>query len=268
MPTVWSNCLAGWWLSGGGFRFSLLRVSVSATFLYLGGMFLNDAFDAGFDRNHRTTRPIPAGTITEKEVWLWGSGWLVLGLIILMGMGSSTAILGLLLAICILIYNAIHKIMVIGPIFMGGCRLLVYLVAASVGLNGITGECIWKGMALALYIVGLSCIARKESASVRVQYWPCILLAAPIVMAWLIDVGADFHAAIWGALILMAWVVWTLLQILGREHPNIGRAVSRLLAGIALVDLLAVANFSRVSVILFVLWFLLALFLQAFIPAT
>src|ERR1700722_7791443 len=72
LPTVWSNCLAGWWLAGGGSRPALLCVSISASFLYLGGMFLNDAFDAGFDRNHRPTRPIPSGVITEREVWGWG----------------------------------------------------------------------------------------------------------------------------------------------------------------------------------------------------
>jgi 4-hydroxybenzoate polyprenyltransferase len=50
LPTVWSNCLAGWWLGGHGnfAKLPLLFLGVSA--LYTGGMFLNDAFDADFDR--------------------------------------------------------------------------------------------------------------------------------------------------------------------------------------------------------------------------
>ena len=268
LPTVWSNCLAGWWLAGGGSRLDLLLVSISITFLYLGGMFLNDAFDAGFDRNHRATRPIPSGAITEREVWVWGLAWLLLGLTGLVWLGAVTAVLALLLAGCILFYNAIHKIMIIAPIVMGGCRVFVYLVAASTGLNGVTGESIWKGLALGGYIVGLSCLARKESAPVRIQYWPCIFLAAPILIAWLIDDGADLRAAAFCSLGLGVWVVWTLLQTFGREHPNVGRAVSRLLAGIALVDLLAVADLSHPAAAMFLLWFLLALGLQGFIPAT
>ena len=61
LPTVWSNCLAGWWLGGGGnfAKLPLLFLGVSA--LYTGGMFLNDAFDADFDRQRRNNvqyRPV------------------------------------------------------------------------------------------------------------------------------------------------------------------------------------------------------------------
>ena len=61
LPTLWSNCLAGWWLSGGGAwgRLALLLPGVSA--LYLGGVFLNDAFDAESDRQRRAVRPFPRG---------------------------------------------------------------------------------------------------------------------------------------------------------------------------------------------------------------
>ncbi len=268
LPTVWSNCLAGWWLAGGGPWLRLLCVSISVSFLYLGGMFLNDAMDAGFDRNHRHARPIPSGAITEMEVWGWGFAWLILGLAGLAWLGAVTAVFALLLAGCIVFYNLIHKFMVIAPLLMGVCRFLVYLAAASVGANGVTGESIWKGLALAGYIVGLSCLARKESAPERIQYWPCILLAAPLLMAGLADDGPGFLPAALCSVLLLLWVVWTLLQTFGREHPNIGRAVSRLLAGIALADLLAVADLSRPAAAIFLVWFVLALTLQRFIPAT
>lgn len=231
-------------------------------------MFLNDAFDAGFDRNHRPTRPIPSGLVTEPEVWKWGLFWLVLGLGGLVWMGASTLILALLLVCCILFYDAIHKIVPMAPILMGICRVFVYLVAASTGLNGVVGDAVWKGLALGCYIVGLSCLARKESAPERVHYWPGLFLAAPVVMAWLINDGSDRRAAIICSVILIVWAAWTLLQTYGREHPNIGRAVSRLLAGIALVDLLAVADISHPASALFLLWFALALALQRIVPAT
>lgn len=268
LPTVWSNCLAGWWLAGGGSVWNLIRVSISVTFLYLGGMFLNDAFDSTYDRNHRPTRPIPAGAIAELEVWIWGIGWLLLGLLGLVWFSWTTALLSLTLVGCIVLYNAIHKIVIIGPVFMGGCRFLVYLVAASVAANGVAGESIWKGLALAAYIVGLSFLARKESAPVRINYWPCFLLAAPVFIAALFDDGADQRAAFCCGCLLIAWVIWTLWQTFGREHPSVGLAVSRLLAGIAVVDLLAVADFSHFAIILFPICFFLAWWLQGFISAT
>src|ERR1041385_1224412 len=83
LPTVWSNCLAGWLLGGGGsaLRFGLL--SLGASFLYIGGMFLNDAFDSEFDSQHRKERPIPSGSITVGKVWGWGLGWLIAGTLLL-----------------------------------------------------------------------------------------------------------------------------------------------------------------------------------------
>src|SRR5689334_25098030 len=63
LPTVWSNCLAGWMLSEGGSwgRFALL--GFAATCLYVGGMYLNDAFDSQVDRQHRPERPVRSKAI-------------------------------------------------------------------------------------------------------------------------------------------------------------------------------------------------------------
>jgi hypothetical protein len=55
---------------------------------------------------------------------------------------------------------------------------------------------------------------------------------------------------------------------LGRLEPNIGYTVSRLLAGIVLVDLLAVAGGNEAWIGCFAAWFVLALALQRFVPAT
>lgn len=74
LPTVWSNCLAGWWLGGHENLGHLPLLFIGATLLYMGGAFLNDAFDAEYDRQHRRARPIPSGVISLKEVGCHGSG--------------------------------------------------------------------------------------------------------------------------------------------------------------------------------------------------
>ena len=68
LPTVWSNCFAGWWLAGAGSWNGLALLCLGATCLYLGGMYLNDAFDAQFDQQHRPERPIPSGAISAAAV--------------------------------------------------------------------------------------------------------------------------------------------------------------------------------------------------------
>src|SRR5213083_701894 len=79
LPTVWSNCLAGWWLGGGGNVEKLAYLLAGATSLYTGGMFLNDAFDVEFDRQYRKERPIPAGRIPLATVWRSGFALLASG---------------------------------------------------------------------------------------------------------------------------------------------------------------------------------------------
>jgi 4-hydroxybenzoate polyprenyltransferase len=266
LPTVWSDCLAAWALAGGSAAATLVCVTISMSFLYVGGMFLNDAFDADFDRRHRRNRPIPSGAISEMAVWQWGFLWIILGLLGTAWIGMSPLIFGVSLSGCILTYNAVHKWTPLAPLLMGACRLGVYLTAASAA-GAVDGEIVWKGAALALYIAGLSWVARKESGSAAVNYWPCVLLAAPIFMACCIDDGSSSGAAVLFSSVLVAWTAWALTRSIGPTR-NIGLMISRLLAGIVLVDALAVARMGLPWMGLFPLWFALALLLQRFIPAT
>jgi hypothetical protein len=268
LPTVWSNCLAGWLLGGGGSsaRFALLCVGASS--LYLGGMFLNDVFDADFDRQHRKGRPIPTGAIAVSTVWGWGLGWLLAGILLLSLLGKLAMALAVTLAAAILVYDAIHKAMTLSPLLMASCRLLLYLVAASAAAHGITGLAIWSGLALAIYVVGLSFIARKESTRGPVQVWPCWPLGAPVVLAWIVNAGDYKIRSLVFALVLISWIAHSLRDTYWGATVSVGRTVSGLLAGICLVDLLAVAGGTPLTGFVFLLLFVIALFAQRFIPAT
>src|SRR6058998_3416212 len=151
LPTVWSNCLAGWLLGGGGTVWMLVVICLGATCLYVGGMFLNDAFDVEFDRQYRRERPIPSEQITLEEVWRWGFAWLGAGTVILVLLGKSTGVLAILLLVCIILYDAIHKLIAFSPILMSACRFFLYLLAASAALQGVGGLAVWAGLALAAY---------------------------------------------------------------------------------------------------------------------
>lgn len=268
LPTVWSNCLAGWLLGGGGewTRFSWL--CIGATFLYTGGMLLNDAFDADFDRQHRRQRPIPTGAVTEREVWFSGFILLIFGMATLFWMGTTTAILTLLLIGCILIYDAIHKAIAFSPLLMAGCRLLLYLVAGSISINGVTGLAVWSAIALAAYIVGLSYLARKETSRGPLRNWPNYFLFVPILLALLVNDGGHQPKAFISSFVLAAWILWCLRHTFWKPQRNIGFTVSLLLAGIPLVDWLAVGGGMQPISLVFVALFFAALLFQKFIPAT
>jgi 4-hydroxybenzoate polyprenyltransferase len=269
LPTVWSNCLAGWLLGGGGTVWIYVVISLGASCLYVGGMFLNDAFDVEFDRQYRRERPIPSEQITLEEVWRWGFGWLGAGAVILILLGKTTGLFATLLLFCIILYDAIHKLTGFSPLLMSACRFLLYVVAASAARQGVSGLAIWSGCVLAAYIVGLSFLARQESTGGTLNFWPCWLLGAPILLALLVNSEAYRRSALILSTIFGLWTVRCVRYAYAAADPNPGRSVAGLLAGIVLVDWLAVAGSHTVLIgITFALLFLTALLFQRFVPAT
>lgn len=269
LPTVWSNCLCGWLLGGGGSPWTLGAMGLGATLMYVGGMYWNDAFDARFDRQHRRERPIPSGQVTEAFVWRAG-GWLLGlggGVMVLAGSGWGTVVLSLLLLGCIVVYDAIHKLVAFSPLIMAGCRFLLLLAAASSGAEGVTGMAVWAALALAGWIVGLSYVARRESAQGTIAWWPLGALALPVGLSGLVNDG-DLR---WRGLVLsaglVAWALWCLKSAWRVEHRNLGRTVSGLLAGICLVDWLAAPTLGWGGLV-FAGLFVLALATQRYVPAT
>lgn len=268
LPTVWSNCFAAWLLSGGGTVGGLILLWAAASCLYIGGMYLNDAFDVDFDRQHRKERPIPSGIISLAEVWGYGIGWLVLGTVMMFFFGWPTAVLTIWLVFFILLYDGVHKVIAFSPVLMAICRFFLFLAAASTGDAGVTGSALWTSIALACYITGLSYVARAESTRGPLRYWPCLLMAAPLLLSWIVNQGDYKTRGLILSAILALWIIRSLRFTFWTAQKNVGRTVSFLLAGIVLVDLLAIGGGTPLQGLLFLAFFGLALLFQRFIPAT
>ena len=268
VPTVWTNCLAGWLLAGGGEWSRFAWLCAGATLVYIGGMFLNDAFDAEFDTQYRRERPIPSGAISREAVWRWSVVLLAGGTGMLGWLGREPAILAVQLLVCVVLYDAFHKSLDWSPVLMASCRFFLLLTAASAGVRGVDGLAIWTAVVLGCYIIGLSYIARREAAPGLLRYWPLVLLAAPLVLAFIINDGYFRERALLIGAILGLWAVKCLRLTLWQSPPAIGRTVSGLLAGICLVDLLAVVNQPPDISASFLGCFALALIFQRFVPAT
>ena len=206
LPTVWSNCLAGWWLAGGGQAGHLPLLLLGTSLMYIGGMYLNDAFDEEFDRSRRAERPIPSGRIAAAQVWQYGFGALGLGMVCLFGTGWTAGLLGLVLAGFILLYDSVHKYVTASPWLMGACRFWVYLIAAAAA-GGVNGWAIGCGAVLAFYVAGLSQFARRESFAGGlnrvVLHWPFLLLAAPLLLAFLMNTGPALTGALWVGVVFL-----------------------------------------------------------------
>ena len=236
-------------------------------------MFLNDAFDVQFDREHRPERPIPSGAITAKTVWVLGIGQLLLGLGCLVWMNTLATLCALGLAASILLYDWLHKRTAWSPMLMGLCRLFLYLLAAATTTEPLGLSVVLCAFALWAYIVGLSNIARREATGGRVNSWPCWLLGLPLALAfalpyWDWEADISWRGVLVAAALYALWTVRSLLFTFKSMTPQYGRTVSGLLAGIVLFDFLLTANQNMQMGVVFFGLFGLALFFQRYIPAT
>ncbi len=268
LPTVWSNCLAGWWLSGGGNAHKLPLLLAGATLFFLGAAFLNDTLDEQYDRQFRRVRPIPSGAITSSAALRWSVLSFFLGEACWFALGKTTAGMGLALALCAALYNAIHRLITFSPVLLGLCRLLLYLVAASAAAQGVGGGSIWCGLALALYVVGAGCLPRPENTRGLADYWPALLLLAPIFLALLMDTGPYRLPGLELCAIFGLWVLYCLRHAYWPVDRNLARAASGLVAGIVLADWLAVVDVPRELSLVFLGLFGAALLLQRLVPAS
>jgi 4-hydroxybenzoate polyprenyltransferase len=180
----------------------------------------------------------------------------------------------LVLSLCILAYDSIHKRTPVSPVLMGACRFLVYLVAAATAADGVTGRVIWCALALAGYVAGLSFLARRESTRDPTSWWPLILTATPILLALIMNASDYRKPALALSGVVVLWILLSLRPALGSTNGRVGKAVARLLAGIVLVDALAVPDLllrtdaARELGLIFLGLFLMTWLLQRLIPAT
>ncbi len=267
LPTVWSNVLAAWLLAGGTVGPRLWLAMLGATLAYIGGMYLNDAFDAEFDREFRRERPIPSGAVSEQLVWRAGGAMLAAGTLILATGGWLSAVLSAGLAVSVVLYDWIHKRVTFSPVLMAACRFFLFLAVAAGGPDGIGGTVLWTAIALSGWIVGLSYVARRESRRGPVAWWPLVALALPWVLAALVNDGPWLPRSLAWSVVLGLWTAWCLRHTFGDGPRNIGRTVSGLLAAICLTDLLALVPNPGLALV-FLALFALALLGQRFVPAT
>lgn len=254
--TVWSNCLAGWWLGGGDRLPDLPFLLAGAGLLYVGGTLWSDTFALGLSHEDRPVPSSPSGAATVGAAQGWGLGLLALGVFALAWAGKVAGGLGLALAVCIIAARALRGQAPLLMAVSAVCRFLFYVIGASAGVIGITGGLIWWALALAVYVTGVSCLPRRKNAAGPERYWPILLLGAPIFLALIVDNDGSREAGLLLSAVLALWTVRCLRPALWTAEKDFARAAAGLVAGIALVDLLAVADAPKPISAIFIALFL------------
>jgi 4-hydroxybenzoate polyprenyltransferase len=227
-------------------------------------MILNDAFDARWDSERRSTRPIPAGLIAVGEALRAGWGALALGFILTVlaapaRLRLTVAVVALALALCVVVYDRWHKGVSWAPMVMGLCRALLpplgFLVA-DVRLYLLPlpmGDADWVMLAhmfgLWLLTFAITLVARHEATGGGAGRWvESLLFVAPLPMFWAVGL-------FWPWMLLWAAVyVWWLLRS-NRRNPlpaGVGARVADRLASMPLIDVMTCGHVAFISLALLV----------------
>ncbi len=164
--TAAADSLAGWLLVTGSLGAPLrwLPLLASSMVLYASGTMLNDVFDFEDDRRERPGRPIPSGRAARHTAgWIGGLG-LAAGPCLALASGSAASgLLATVLALTILAYDAGVKRTWLGPVFMGACRGLNFLLGMS-HAAALGGPIAWvAAFAYGFFVAGITIGSRSEA---------------------------------------------------------------------------------------------------------
>ena len=157
-----------------GRRYGMLLglLLASSALLYAAGVILNNVFDYDDDLHQRPERPLPSGRIPLARARFLGWDCLISGVVlgwltIIVTHSYRSGLVATLLAACILLYDGGLRRTRLGPLAMGGCRMLNVLL----GMSALAGP--WQphhwlvAGAVGLYIVGLTWFSRQEADQSR-----------------------------------------------------------------------------------------------------
>ena len=270
LPTVWTNVIAGWFLAGGVWDVRIAWAALAGSLVYIGGMTLNDAFDAEWDREHGKDRPIAKGKISATVVWVLGFVQMVAGAGVFVLLAGATPLWVAALLGAVLLYNWLHKRFAASMWIMGLCRALLFIAAASCVADGgvfPSQMVMFWVVALMAYTAGITYAAQGEDTHQTVRALAAVLLWFPLMLGLLMLFSKDAE----GSMPLRIGVValyfgWLLLSY--QKLPKVGGFVTSVIAGMALLDAMAVSSVNLHAAAVCAAGLPLARLLQRFIPAT
>ncbi|WP_298915258.1 UbiA family prenyltransferase [uncultured Roseobacter sp.] len=266
LPTVWTNALAAIVLVSvpkpvESPVLSFLAAGVALSFFYVGGMFLNDAFDAEYDKAKRADRPIPNGEVSAQSVFAWGFGFLGVGLALGATFGGRSAVVAVALAVAIILYDWLHKRVSFGPVIMATTRFLSYALAAMMAAGTMETTALLPALGLFAYIIGLTYAAKQEEYDTIGSAWPLAVLAVPVLL--IITAAVSTPLVISFAALFIAMLAQALWRLFRRQPGDVPIAVISMIAGISLYDATFIASAGQISLAVFAAsFFVLTLFLQ------
>jgi 4-hydroxybenzoate polyprenyltransferase len=215
LPSIWTNVLCASVLAAGLFSWQGFMIpAMSLSCFYLAGMCVNDICDAGHDRVHRPSRPIPSGSVSPQgALFLTGILFLSGAGLLLKAPHRQGFYASFLLLVVIVWYDLNHKQNPFSVLLMASCRFLVFVVT-SLAMTGTIAAAIWCAAAIQFsYVVCISLVARFENR----RPFPFTLPVIPLMLAGIPLLDGIILAVVINMKWLLAGIAGALLMQAGQR---------------------------------------------------
>jgi len=220
--------------------------------LYSAGMVWNDYFDFAEDKRDRPFRPLPSGRVSTRTAVLIGTALLCVGWSCAAVTSRAGALIGLLLVIAILLYDARIKRTAAAPIGMAFCRFLNVLLGLSLADSAAIPLATRLHLALTIgvYIIGVTWFARTEERrsdpKVLVRAAAVMVVAALLALAAATRVPPGTSSPLFPYVLVASgfWVgvpVWSAIR--KPTADRVQAAVKRSIFGLVVLDALLASVF-------------------------
>ncbi len=256
-PTAVADVWMGYAVVSGELKptLPLALMTLASLCLYHGGMALNDAVDAHQDGIDRRGRPIEFGLISRSTAYAIANALMVFALT-LAAIAVSLVdnpgpfVMAAMLAVCVRFYNSKLKRTLLGPLFMGMCRVCNVSLGAIVGAaaNPLAYAAIMRPISagILLYVIGLTVFARDEAHAKRrgvldIGLTLCLAGVGILGFSPLLSDGIpnNHQPTTWAIFWIAATLIATRGMVAGILQPtprNIGRGVGIAIQGLVVID--------------------------------
>jgi 4-hydroxybenzoate polyprenyltransferase len=260
--TAHADIVAGFLITGAGVsHLPVLGLLLASTSLFFfAGMALNDYFDYEIDSAERPARPLPSGRITRQMALTIGWGCIGGALFLSFIAGRASFIIALFLSGAIFAYDGgMKKIPWVGPLTMGACRYLNFLL----GLSGypLAASSATLPLLTGVYIFGVTVLSGSETTGKDPR---AVIVSALSFAFFFVIYSLLFHAGVlpraaglYSALVAVLAILTLVFRLLFRQTPRDFQLTMKwLLISLILLDGIIVAGVRPYYETLFV-WFLI-----------
>lgn len=200
LPTAVSNIAAAHLIvTGGQVDWTALAIlSMASCALLAGGMVLNDCFDYDVDARERPARPLPSGRVAKVTAWSLGLGLLAAGVALAGSAGLRSLAAAAAVVAAILLYDGLLKSTWLGPLVMGSCRYLNWVLGMSI--VALAPRAWWLPLPILLYIGAVTLLSRAEAGGTDRR--PIVASGAALMLA-----AISFAALVLTGVLTEVWVL-------------------------------------------------------------